>query len=193
MKLAIEAVAVVLAAFATASASAAGYPWKDHAVPYDFLFGNPLDTHQQTRANRTGGLTGFLYVHYTGAVTSDGLRVAVHDDCAAVACDVGWHVSGVAAQAEFLYHVEGDHPVWLVDRRDLPQPGAYAHFHWLGEAPGGAGETRNGYLLELQAVQTFCFVHHDGAGSGTCAALGGVAVRPGIDIATHLNVVASAP
>jgi hypothetical protein len=193
MKQLISAVVISVAALAAAGdASAAGYPWNDHAAPYDFLFGNHLDTHQQTRVTQTDGLWGFLYIHYTGAVTSDGLRVARHDNCAVVACDVGWHLSGVAARAEFLYHIEGDHPVWLVDRRDIPQPGAYAHFHWLGDEPS-AGEIKNGYLLELKAVKSFCFIHHHGGGSGTCEARGGVAVRVGIDIATHVNIVASAP
>ncbi len=59
--------------------------------------------------------------------------------------------------------------------------------------PASAGETRNGYLLELQAVKSFCFIHHGGTETGTCEARNGVAVRSGIDIATHLNIVASAP
>ena len=126
-------------------------------------------------------------------MTTDGLPVAQHGDCAVVACDVGWLMNGIPAVAAFLYHVEGDHPVWLVDRRDIPQPGAYAHFHWLGDMPASAGETRNGYLLELQAVKSFCFIHHAAAEIGTCEARNGVAVRSGIDIATHLNIVASAP
>ncbi len=70
-----------------------------------------------------------LYVSYTGEVTSDSLRVATHDNCANVASDVGWLLRGAPAIAAFQYHVDDDHPVWLVDRRDIPQPGAFAHFH----------------------------------------------------------------
>jgi hypothetical protein len=174
----IGAIAISIAALTIADhARAAGYPWKDHAPPYDFVFGNEFDTHQQTRQTRAGGLSGFLYIHYTGATTTDGLPVAEHGDCASVDCDVGWHMSGVPAVAAFLYHVEG----------------ANAHFHWLGEMPMNRGELRDGYLLELQAVKSFCFIHHEDAGTGTCEARGGVAVRPGIDIATHVNIVTSAP
>jgi hypothetical protein len=108
-----------------------------------------------------------------------------------VACDVGWLVSGVPATATFLYHVEGDHPVWLVDRRDIAQPGAYAHFHWVGDMPMNRGDVADGYLLELQAVRSFCFIHHAHSDTGTCEERGGVAIRPGNDIATHVNIVAS--
>jgi hypothetical protein len=46
------------------------------------------------------------------------------------------------------------------------------------------------------AVDRLCFIHH-GAGAATAAATrrqnGGVNMDPGVDIATHLNVVAGAP
>jgi len=177
----------------TVDVRAAGYPWMDHANPYDFVFGNEFDTHQQTRVAQQDQLTGFLYVHYTGAVTSDGLPVAQHGDCAAVTCNVGWIMRGQPAPAVFLYHVEGDHPVWLVDRRDVPQPGAFVHFHWLGAAPSTKGDVRQGYLLEMQAVNSFCFIHDGGRDAGTCEDRGGIVVRAGIDVATHLNIVASFP
>jgi hypothetical protein len=77
------------AAFAAACvpvvASAAS--WRDHAQPYVFLFGNDIDTHQQTFAQANGELFGFFYVKFTGAVTADGLRVARHVDCSA---EPGW-------------------------------------------------------------------------------------------------------
>lgn len=122
-----------IAASAIGEAHATGYAWKDHAAPYDFLFGNEIDTHQQTRLASDHSLAGFLYVHYTGERTSDGLAIA--------------------------------------------------------------GEPQSGYLLELRAVARFCFVHHDAgpAGDGSCRARGGVAVVPGLDIATHVNIVTTAP
>jgi len=194
MKQLISAVAISVAASTMAvGVQAAGHPWKAHAAPYDFVFENEFDTHQQTRRTQAGGLSGFLYIKYTGAMTTDGLPVAHHGDCAVVVCDVGWLLNGTAAVGAFLHPVEGDHPVWLVDRRDIPQPGAYAHFHWLGDMPASPGEIRDGYLIELQAVKSFCFVHHLTAETGTCEARHGVAVRSGIDIATHLNIVTSAP
>ena len=177
-------------------AYATGYPWTNHAAPYDFVFGNDIDSHQQMRTTKDGGVSGFFYIHYTGDVTSDGLRVATHDDCAAVACDVGWLLRGERAMGAFQYQVDGDHPVWLVDRRDIPQPGAYAHFHWVGGGTPSTmikGDVRNGYLLELQAVNAFCFVHHGTPiATGTCEDRGGIVVTPGVDIASHVNIVGSA-
>jgi hypothetical protein len=194
MRQAIRSMFFAVAALTTTSeALAAGYPWRNHAAPYDFLFGNEIDTHQQTRVKADDALSGFLYVHYTGETSADGLPIATHDDCAVAVCDVGWTIDGLPANATFLYHVEHDHPVWLVDRADIPQPGAYAHFHWVGAPPVAAGDARSGYLLELRAIGRFCFVHHATDGSGSCANRGGVAVVPGIDIATHVNIVASFP
>jgi hypothetical protein len=190
MRKPVKSVVLATAALLTAGAAgAAGYPWRGHAAPYDYLFGNEIDTHQQTWRSADGALSGFLYVHYTGESTSDGLPVARHEDCATMTCDVGWTIDGVAAPAVFLYHVDDDHPVWLVDRADIPQPGAYGHFHWLGSGPADGP----GYLLQLRAISRFCFVHHSQAGSGTCRDRGGVAVTPGIDLATHVNIVASFP
>ncbi len=139
-----------------------------------------------------GALDGFLYVHYTGETTTEGFPVAVHDDCATSTCDVGWLIDAVPATALFLYHVPDDHPVWLVDRADIPQPGAYAHFHWTGTMPA-VGDDSAGFLLQLRAVARFCFLHHAMGAEGACRDRGGVAVVPGIDIATHVNIVASFP
>ena len=78
-------------------------------------------------------------------------------------------------------------PVWLVDRTDIPQPGSYAHFHWLDAAEEPSGLRRGicyrGYFLELQAIESFAFEHGNEL----------IPVRPGIDIATHVNIVASFP
>ena len=196
MRHVIGTIALAVAALAPCgTAVATGYPWRDHAAPYDFQFGNEIDTHQQTRAKADGALAGFLYVHYTGESTADGLPIARHEDCTSpmMTCDVGWTVDGEPISATFLYHVEHDHPVWLVDRADIPQPGAYGHFHWLGSAPPVVDVSRPGYVLELRAVGRFCFIHHAMGAAGTCRERGGVAVVPGIDIATHVNIVASFP
>ncbi len=45
---------------ASTSLAAGGYPWKNHAVPYTFKFGNHIDTHQQTKVSPNGELFGFL-------------------------------------------------------------------------------------------------------------------------------------
>ena len=180
------------------------YPWNNHAKPYDFLFngGAHIDTHQQTLLNNsTKELSGFLYIQFTGAVSRDGYRVASHIDCNApgAKCTVGWTLRGRRTSATLVYHVEPDHPTWLVGREDIPQPGAYSHFHWSDTADHPAvGSTHNGYLLQLEAADTFCFVHGDPASfqaNKTCEddANSGVIVQPGIDIATHLNIVGSYP
>jgi hypothetical protein len=180
------------------------YPWNNHAKPYDFLFngGADIDTHQQTMLNHaTKELSGFLYIQFTGVVSSDGYRVASHTDCNApgASCTGRWLLRGKPTKATLVYHVEPDHPTWLVGRDEIPQPGAYSHFHWSDTAEHPAeGTTHTGYLLQLMAVDTFCFVHGDAMAfqaDRTCEdeANGGVIVRTGIDIATHLNIVGSYP
>jgi hypothetical protein len=191
----------VLPVLGAGSASAADYrPWMNHAAPYGFLFGNHFDTHQQTRLKQHGELVGFLYVTFTGAVSQDGFRVATHQDCNAHPCAVGWTLLGKPAGelATFVYHEMHDHHTFLVDRADIPQPGAYSHFHWLGADPMIQGETKAGYFLELRAVDTFCFVHHEAEMFNpglTCEddSNNGIIVRPGTDIATHVNIVGSYP
>lgn len=180
---------VVIALLPLAAAAAS---WRDHAQPYVFRFGNHIDTHQQTFVKQNGELFGFFYVKFTGAVTVDGLRVARHVDCGAEpGCTAGWQLKGRQASATFLYHVEPDHPVWLVDRRSIPQPGSYTHFHWT-DSEHPSGDSQGGYLLELQAIDTFCFVHEGATpAAGTCAQIGGVSVVPGLDTATHTNIVSS--
>lgn len=190
------AISLVLGASTISAAAADLYPWRNHAAPFAFQFQNDIDTHQQTRRTRDGSLFGFFYIQFTGVVTSDRYRVATHVDCnAAPDCTVGWSLNGKPLSATFLYHPMPDHPVFLVARPDIPQPGAFAHFHWLGAHPSPL-QTVDGYLLQLTAVDRFCFIHHDAASatsSGTCRDNGGVNVDPGIDIATHLNIVTSAP
>jgi len=178
-----------------AGPAAAFYPWRNHVAPFPFLFGNDIDTHQQTQLKKDGSLSGYFYIHFTGIVTKDGYPVATHVDCNTGTCTVGWTLEGEPGTAAFLYQVDDDHPMFLVSRADIPQPGAYAHFHWLSSMPV-AEVAASGYLLQLTAVDTFCFIHHGAAGaqtSKTCGENGGIAVNRGIDIATHLNIVPSFP
>ena len=112
--------------------------------PFDFLFGNHIDTHQETRLKNNGELDGFFYIIFTGGTDeASGLPIARHPrgashnevcDVDNIDCVAGWHISGIQGEAKFLYHsgVNGnDHPVWLVNRVDIPQPGSYTHFHWI--------------------------------------------------------------
>ncbi len=100
-------IVVLLLSFALAATAfaATSYPWNNHAAPYDFLFGNHIDTHQQTKLNDDGQLGGFFYIKYTGETyppeADDGIPVAGHGNCegAAVECTVGWRLKGVSVQA----------------------------------------------------------------------------------------------
>ena len=77
-----------VALFAVSGADAGRmYPWRSHAAPYPFLFGNDFDTHQQSRLSSDGNLCGSLYVRYTGVVTTNGDKVAGHVNCNAVPDD----------------------------------------------------------------------------------------------------------
>ena len=211
-----------------------------HEAPYNFLFGNHIDTHQETKIKIKRGhpvrLKGYFYIIFTGEKDPvSGLPIARHPRGAAqneacgddnddnddynddkfnrdhkgdgndIECIVGWTMKGKPGDAKFLYHsgVNGnDHPVWMVNRVDIPQPGSFTHFHWIGsdstdprapaEVPGEcdvemAGQLDNnaenivcpGWFLQIKAVEKFAFQHGNEM----------VPVRPGIDNATHLNLV----
>ena len=114
-----------------------GRVWKAHESPYAFLFGNHIDTHQETRlaaggedeegtAKPRGSLRGFFYVYWTGDSSPEGLPVAAHCTTAehyAAGCFAAWKIEAKPCIAEvdgceamFLYH-NHDHPVWLVGPR----------------------------------------------------------------------------
>lgn len=177
--------AVLLLSFAMAATAyaATGYPWSSHDAPYDYLFGNHIDTHQQSQLNGRDQLGGFFYIKYTGNEV-DGVPEAEHGDCdaAAVDCTVGWKLKGVAVQATLLEKPASGHPIWEIDAKDMPKSPGYTHFHWEGapEHAGGLviGDSYDGYLLKLTAVDRFFFKHH-----------GGFLVTPGIDTETHANIV----
>lgn len=162
---------------------AAGRPWRDHAPPFDFMFGNHIDTHQQSLVE-DGMLEGFFYIKFTGDYTADGYPIAKHANCGNVPdeCTVGWILHGIPTTAEYLGHPDGQHPQWRIEPGNLPPQPGYTHFHWLNESAHAdgltVGEVYDGYLLKLTALDTFYFDHH-----------GGFLVTPGIDEATHLNIV----
>ena len=94
----------VLALSAFGSAHAADqYPWRNHEPPLNFIFGNEIDTHQQTRLMRDGSLFGFFYIRFTGVQTKDRYPVATHVDCNANPdCTVGWSLNGNPISASFF-------------------------------------------------------------------------------------------
>lgn len=161
-----------------------GYAWRNHAAPFDFLFGNHIDTHQQTKLSGKGQLVGFFYIKFTGNVTPEGYPEAEHGNCNQTPdeCTVGWILHGIPVRATLLDKPQGQHPTWLIDPDDIPNQQGYSHFHWLGQ-PDHAhtlmiGEEYDGLLLKLTARETFYFLHH-----------GGFLVTPGLDTLTHSNIV----
>jgi hypothetical protein len=161
--------------------SAASYPWRDHAKPFDFLFGNEIDTHQQSR--KVGGekLQGSLYIHYTGE-TIDGIPVAEHMDCNAMpaSCVAGWKFEGVKLDAMVVSPEMM--PEFCAGAEDLANKQGYSHFHWLGDPQMGmdlvTGQVYSGYLMRLVAQSAFYFRHHDTL----------ILVTPGIDTVSHANI-----
>jgi hypothetical protein len=54
-------VVAVVALIAGAAVAGQGHAWRDHAAPFDFEFGNHIDTHQQSLV-RNDMLQGFFYI-----------------------------------------------------------------------------------------------------------------------------------
>ncbi len=122
-----------------------GDPWQQ--PPFDFNFGNHVDTHVQLRLreDRHGNpkqLWGSFYIIFTendgvtriGTDPVSGLPIARHprgaehnERCGIdpITCYVGWYLDAVPGAAKFLYHsgVNGDdHPVWMVNRAEEYDP-----------------------------------------------------------------------
>lgn len=124
-----------------------------HAAPFDFLFGNHIDTHIQLKLKtRKDGsakkLRGSFYIIFTddkgeplGIDLASGLPIARHprgtnkdhdETCGVspnIVCVVGWRMRGLPGAAKFISHngVNGDdHPIWMVNRAEeesAPAPG----------------------------------------------------------------------
>ena len=144
--------------FMSPFASALDRYWNNHAAPFNFLFGNHIDTHQETRlikwGSRKGELKGFFYVFDSGDTLPDGTPVLRHctkEEHYAAGCVPGWYIRAKpcieevnGCEAMMLYHYH-DHPVWLLNpevddagglrgsREHIVQPGSYTHMHWLTE------------------------------------------------------------
>lgn len=135
-------------------------------TPFDFRFGNHIDTHQLTTVV-DGQLCGSFYIifwspEFEGGPDPDsGLPLARHPRGAShqevcgvdVVCYPGWSILAEQGQAKFLYHsgVNGnDHPVWMVNRGEassttvsaIPQPGSFTHFHWIANQSDGTTDPR---------------------------------------------------
>lgn len=182
-----------------------------------FVFGNHIDTHQSTYLVTKNGapvsLVGSFYIIFTGQTDPvSNLPIARHprgasqnETCGVdVDCATGWVINAVPGEGKFLFHtgVNGeDHPVWLVNRIQIPQPGDYTHFHWITSsstdpravdvpAQCDAQDAGNlegvaediicpGWFLQITATRSFAFQHGNEI----------VPVRKGRDNATHLNLL----
>ena len=115
--------------------------------PFDFHFGNHVDTHVQLKLKEDQDgkpiqLWGSFYIIFTendgmtpiGTDSVSGLPIARHPRGAnhnevcgidPITCYVGWYIDAVPGAAKFLYHsgVNGDdHPVWMVNRAEEYDP-----------------------------------------------------------------------
>ena len=158
---------------------ATGLPWDKHGEPFDFLFNDlSFDAHQQSKVN--GGkdkLVGFFYIEYTD---DEVPPTAIHGTET-----VGWVLDGVPVEDAVLIENEPmEHPVWCLDPKYIPRSPGHTHFHWVApEEPISrsdlyVGETLDGYLLKLTAIDSFYFNH-----------TGGFFITPGIDYDSHYNIV----
>lgn len=175
MKHTVTVLAVLLAI--AGSALAAGHPWRDHAPPYDFRFGNHFDMHQQSQLVGNGQLQGFQYIEFTGAVTAQGVPVAIHGQAT-----VGWEMYGIPGKAT-LVNLDMPHPTWCVDPANLPRQPGYVHFHWVGAplTPSDIGKQSQGFFLKHTAIETFYFPEHE------------TLVTPSIDYNFAPNILTSCP
>ena len=159
----------------------------------DFLFGNHIYTGQTDSAS---GLP--IARHPRGAAQDEECGVDVD-------CKTGWVIYAKPGEAKFLYHtgVNGeDHPVWLVNRVQIPQPGSFTHFHWITTTSSDpraasvpaecdvtrAGQLENlaedsvcpGWFMQITAARSFAFQHGNEI----------IPIRPGQDNASHLKEMA---
>jgi len=152
----------------------ADYPWQYHAPPFDFSFGNMINSHQQSRMDSNGVLHGFIYIHDTGEITEEGFPIAEKAHCPTQDCRVGWVVKGVQVTATLMS--KGPR-IWLVDPNDLPVEPGYTHFHWIGDPHSPhdlvIGQQYTGILMKRMAVTPFYWLGGSGQGGGGHGGSGG--------------------
>jgi len=175
--------------FADASDPDGEYPWKHHAAPYDYKFGNMIDSHQQSFVDKTGNqLKGFIYIHNTNDDYAPGIPTADKAHCKNQPCMVGWLIKGVKVSATLM---KKGPRIWLVDPNDLPKEKGYTHFHWIcekgdDECPHSAhdlvvGQEYSGFLMKRIAPAPFFWLGGPGTGGGGPGGSGG----GGCDGGTH--------
>jgi hypothetical protein len=187
MKKTLFSLSMIVVWLISSAAAQLAYPWKGHAEPYSFLFGNEFDTHQQSKAVGADQIQGFLYIHYTGE-TINGIPVAEHTNCDSLAnnCRAGWKFQGSFTQGIYAGHNMQNHmPQFCVTADTTQNRSGISHFHWLGEPMTDMdlveGQTYPGYVMQLVALDTFYFHHHDTL----------ILVETGIDQVSHQNITTS--
>jgi len=152
-----------------------GYPWQDvRQAPFDFEFENMIDTHQQSMLlnkkdqSNEGRLQGFIYIHYTGEYTEEGIPIARKADCEIEECSVGWVIKGIPYEATL---VNKGPRIWQIEPDGLSKEPGYTHFHWMGtpKKPHGLNidQAYSGYLLKRVAVTTFYWLGGGGGQGGS--------------------------
>ncbi len=172
---------VLLLAFSASIAAAdetdldGEYPWNHHQAPYDYKFGNMIDSHQQSIINKDGTrLKGFIYIHIIpGQDYAVGIPTADKAHCKTQPCMVGWVVKGVKVSATLM---KKGPRIWLVDPGDIPKEAGYSHFHWVCEqgddqCPHSAhdlvvGQEYSGFLMKRIAPAPFFWLGGPGTGGG---------------------------
>ncbi len=174
-KLILTLAVLTLSLLGAGSALAEGYPWLDHAPPFDFRFGNHFDMHQQSQQLRNSELQGFQYIE-TGGYAQEGYPLAMHGQAT-----VGWIMHGIPGTAILV--ALDMHPTWLVNPADFPREPGYVHFHWVGGPlkSEDIGKTFQGFFLKHTARETFFFPPHEAL------------VTPGIDENFAPNIVTTWP
>ena len=142
------------------------YLWNHHAAPYDYKFGNMIDSHQQSIVDKTGtSLKGFIYIHNINDDYAEGIPTADKAHCKTQPCMVGWLVKGVKVSAKLM---QKSPRIWLVAPEDLPKEPGYTHFHWVGSPKSPhdlvVGETYPGFLMKRIAPAPFFWLGGPGTG-----------------------------
>jgi hypothetical protein len=169
----------------SSAAAQRALPWTGHAAPFSFLFGNEFDTHQQSQAVGMNQIQGFLYIHYTGE-TINGIPVAEHTNCDMLdmVCRAGWKIQGSFTHGIYAGHnMENHMPQFCVAPDTTQKRPGISHFHWLGDPMMDMGlvegQSYPGYVMQLAALDTFYFRHHDAL----------ILVKAGLDQSSHQNII----
>ena len=188
---------ISLSGVSAAKADGIGRTWKNHAAPYDFMFENLIDTHQQMKLRSDGTLHGWIYIQVVeeeNPYAPAGVPIARRADCTnpALDCRVGWEVIGIPVKGAML--VQRGPRLWDFNEGALPDDITFTHFHWtMGsndknpKKPCGlvlydevTAVTYSGYLFQRTAVTTFYWL------GGNPEKEKGRLVTPGVDL--HSNI-----